>query len=81
MNEQCFTPLSTIFQSYHGDSSLYSRLSWISQVLGRGSEVSCPRTLPRKALGIHSPFEDGGTISLTEGPFCQTKVGSIWLVV
>ena len=46
--EWCFTPLSTVFQSYHGDSSHYSCLSWVSPVLGRGSEVSCPRTLPRK---------------------------------
>ena len=35
-------------QSYHGDSSHYSCLSWVSPVLGWGSEVSCPRTLPRK---------------------------------
>ena len=46
--EKCFTPLSTIFQSHHGDSSHYSCLYWVSPVLGWGSEVSCPRTLPRK---------------------------------
>ena len=46
--EWCFTPLSRVFQSYHGDSSHYSCLSWVSPVLGWGSEVSCPRTLPRK---------------------------------
>ena len=33
MIEWCFTPLSTVFQSYHGDSSHYSRLSWVSPVL------------------------------------------------
>ena len=27
-------PLSTVFQSYHGDSSHYSCLSWVSPVLG-----------------------------------------------
>ena len=32
--EWCFTPLSTVFQSYHGDSSHYSYLSWVSPVLG-----------------------------------------------
>ena len=48
MIEWCFTLLLTVFQSYHGDSSLYSRLSWVSSVLGWGSAVSCPRTLPRK---------------------------------
>ena len=29
-----FTPLSTVFQSYHGDSSYYSCFSWASPVLG-----------------------------------------------
>ena len=33
--ELCSTPLSTVFQSYHGESSHYSRLSWVSPVLGR----------------------------------------------
>ena len=46
LTKWCFTPLSTVFQSYHGDSSHYSCLSWVSTVLGWGSEVSCPRTLP-----------------------------------
>ena len=46
--EWCFTRLSTVFQSYHGDSSHYSCLSWVSPVLGWGSEVSCPRKLPPK---------------------------------
>ena len=46
--EWCFTLLSTVFQSYHGDSSHYSCLSWEKPVLGLGSEVSCPRTLPWK---------------------------------
>ena len=32
--EWCFTPLLTVFQSYHGDSSHYSCLSWVSPVLG-----------------------------------------------
>ena len=44
MNEWCFTPLSTVFQSYHDNSSHYSCLSWVSPVLGWGSEVSCPMT-------------------------------------
>ena len=43
-----FSPLSTVFQSYDGDNLHYSCLSWFSPVLGRGSEVTCPRTLPRK---------------------------------
>ena len=32
--EWCFTPLLTVFQSYHGDSSHYSCHSWVSPVLG-----------------------------------------------
>ena len=38
--EWCFTPLSTVFQSYHGDSSHYSWLSLVSPVRDWGSEVS-----------------------------------------
>ena len=41
------------FQQYfshidHGDSSHYSCLSWVSPTLGWCSEVSFPRTIPRK---------------------------------
>ena len=59
--EWCLTPLATVFQSYHGDSSIihvfwvstvlgshYSCLSWVLPVLGWGSKVSCPRTPPQK---------------------------------
>ena len=46
--EWCFTLLSTVFQSYYSDSSNYSCLSWVSPVLGWGSKVFYPRTLPRK---------------------------------
>ena len=47
----CFTALSTLFRSYHGDSS---NCSYIypgfhgEPVLGWGSKVPCPRTLPRR---------------------------------
>ena len=40
--------LSTVFQSYLGNSSHYSCLSWVAHVLGWGSVVSCSRTLPQK---------------------------------
>ena len=46
--EWCFTPLSTVFQSYHGDSSHYSCLSCVSPVLRWLPDMYCPRTLPRK---------------------------------
>ena len=51
--EWCFTPLSTIFQSYHSVNSHYSCLSWVSPVLSWGSKVSCPRTLQRNTLSFH----------------------------
>ena len=37
--EWCSTPLSTVFQSYQDDSSHYFMSSWVSPVLGWGSEV------------------------------------------
>ena len=33
LNEWCLMPLSTVFQSYHSNSSHYSFLSWVSPVL------------------------------------------------
>ena len=45
--EWCLTPLLTVFQSYHGDSSHYSCFPGFTSTR-LGSEVSCPRTLPRK---------------------------------
>ena len=60
MIEWCFTPFSTVFQSYYGDSSHYSCLSWVSPVLGWGSEVSCPpKTLPRKTQRIQCGSNPG----------------------
>ena len=46
--EWCFAPLSTVLQSYQGDSSQYSCLSWVSSVLGWGSRVSFQRILHRQ---------------------------------
>ena len=45
LDRMVLTPLSIIFQLYHGDSSHYSCLAWVSLVQGWGSEVSCPSTL------------------------------------
>ena len=59
LNEWCFTPLSTVFESYHGDSSHYSCLSWVSPVLVWGSEVSYPRALPRKTRWIRCGSNPG----------------------
>ena len=58
----CFTPLLTVFQSYHGDSSHYSCHSWVLPVLGWGSEVSCPKTLPRKTERIQCGSNPGPLI-------------------
>ena len=60
--EWCFMPLSTVFQSYHGDSSHSSCLSWVLPVLGWGSEASCPRTLPQKTQGIRCGSNSGPLI-------------------
>ena len=80
--EWCFTPLSTVFQSYHGDSSHYSCLSLVSPVLGWGSAVSCPRTLPWKTQRIQcgsnpGPLDyDSNTLPLSHtGP--QNQIQSI----
>ena len=51
----CFTPPSTILQSY-GYSSHYSCHSWASPVLGWGSEVSCPNTLVAPHLTKEGAF-------------------------
>ena len=55
----CFTPLSTVFQSYHSDSSHYSCHSWVSPVLGWGSAVFYPRTLPRNTQRIRCGSNPG----------------------
>ena len=47
--ERCFTPLSTIFQSNHGNSSHYSWLSWVSPVLGWA--LKCLDTPAKKPRG------------------------------
>ena len=59
----CYTPLLIVFQSYDGNSSC---LSWVSPVLGWGSEVSCPRTLPWKTKKIQG--------SLNAGPLYHTMM-------
>ena len=49
---ECFTLLSTVFESYHGDSLQRSHITTtaflVSPVIGSGSEGYCPRTFPRK---------------------------------
>ena len=52
-------PLSTVFQSHHGNSSHNSCLSWVSAVLGWGSEDPCPRTLPQKIQRIQWGWNPG----------------------
>ena len=44
---------------YHGNSSHYSCLSWVSPVLGRDSETSCARTFPRKTERIQCGSNPG----------------------
>ena len=52
MIEWCFTPLSTVIQSYHGDSLHYSCLSSVSPVLGCGSEVDTPKKNPEDLVQL-----------------------------
>ena len=54
-----FMPLLTVIQSYHGGSSHYSCLSWVSPVIGWGSEVSYPTTFPRKTQRIQCGSNPG----------------------
>ena len=56
LNKWCFTRLSTVF---HDDSSHYSCLSWVSPVLGWGSDVPCPRTLQQKNQRIQCRSNPG----------------------
>ena len=53
--EWCFTPLSTVFQAYHGNSSHYSCLSRDSPVLGWGSEVLAQGHSHEKPRGSSAP--------------------------
>ena len=46
--------LSTLVKSYPDNSSRYPYISSVSQSLGLGSEVYCPRTLPWKTQSIQS---------------------------
>ena len=57
--EWCFTLISTVFQSYQGDSSHYSCFSRVSPVLGWGFEVSCPKTLQRRTQNIQCSLNPG----------------------
>ena len=52
--EWFFTPLSTLFQSNTGDKKkkYIHVFPWVSSVLGWASDVSCPRTRPRKPKGF-----------------------------
>ena len=72
--EWYFTRLSTVFQSYHGDSSHYSCLSWLSPVLGWGSEVSCPRTFPRKK----KKKPRGSSAARTQDPWLTSETLYHW---
>ena len=79
-----FRPLSTVFQSYHGDSSHFSYLSWVSPVLGWDSEVPCLRTLPWKNpedpvwLELRTPEYESNTLPLSHaGPISGIKLWTL----
>ena len=52
-------PLSTVSQLYPCESSHYSCFSWVSPVLGWGSEVSCPRHSHKKTQRIQCSSNPG----------------------
>ena len=64
MIEWCFTPLSTVSQSYHGESSHYSCLSWVSPVLEMKSNFQA--TTKPKGLTCLEVFIFGTNISSSE---------------
>ena len=64
-------PLSTVFQSYHGDKSHCSCLSWVSPVLGWGSEVSCDKDTPTKK-------PRGSSATRTQDPWITSQTLNQW---
>ena len=91
MIEWCFTPLSTVFQLYHGNCSRYSCLSWVSPVLSCGSECLALGHSHEKTQRIQCGSNPGpldyesNTLPLSHaGPLKsilgQTKIG-VWLLV
>ena len=51
----CFTPLSTVFQSYKGDNSQYSCLSWVSPVLGWALNCRAQREVEKEENAGYKP--------------------------
>ena len=75
MIEWCFTLLSTVFQSYYGDSSHYSCLSRVSPVLGWALKClaqghSCEKTQRIKCSSNPGPLDyESNTLPLSHaGP-------------
>ena len=78
MIEWCFTPLSTVYQSYHSDSSRYSCLSWVSPVLGWALKClpqghSCKKPRGSSAARTQDPWITSQTInqSATQDPMTK----------
>ena len=67
---------STVFHSYHGHSSHYSCLSWVSPVLGWGSKVSCPWTFPRKNQRIQCG-SNPGTLDYASNTLSESHAGPL----
>ena len=78
-------PLLTVFQSYHGDSSHYSCLSWVSPVLGSALKCLAQGHSHKKTQRIQCGSNQGpldcksNTLPLSHvGPYKQKKVTSIF---
>ena len=63
--ELCFTPLSTVFQQYYGDSSHYSCLSGVSPAHGWG--------LNRFAQGHFHEKSRGSSAARTKNPLITSR--------
>ena len=86
----CFTPLSSVFQSYHGHSSYHSYISRVWSVLGWSSEVSCTRTFSQKKLRIqcgwkpepldyHWAMQDSSFLAGTKHIMCNDVYSLPWV--
>ena len=71
--EWCLMPLSTVFQSYHGHSSHYSCLSWVSPVLGWGSE------LKSRSHGLWTYLLQGGSLDLVTLSSTRRDWHFVWI--
>ena len=74
-----FYAVSTVFRSYHGDTSHYSFISWVSPILGCGSEVPCLMKLSRKKQRIQCCL-DPGPLDYESNPLLLNHAGPLYFL-